>query len=416
MRKSGTYLNIALLSSLAAFALAGCLGNPAAKDGDATAEAIAVGNYCGQNAFRQVVHPQLRANCANCHGGSGPGVGSFAIFDVATAYNQAKARANFNTVGGSLLISKSAVAGHGNNCTACGASWGQTLNALVAEWARAEAGDSATCQNYYFPADSMNPAAGPFELGPYTPPKPENTIVIPEGLTVYTAAGGVHALLRANCAQCHIPGGLAAFAPFAVADGTASYQEAKPRVNFSDIDLSLLLARANTPNHGSGCTVCGNSAFVANLRNQIVAWDAQESVGVQNNVVKLVGKSVQPIDTTDRVITWDLATETVPAQPALAGAKFSIRLRKAANSNSTYRVSDPKIITGNSGIKVQEISFILNGTVNSSVTTYSQVNSTVSAFNGAGVSLAGSTPALLPASNMTTDQIGISFGYLKPSP
>ncbi len=414
MTKSPLLQHVLLVGLLG---LSGCIGNPALKDQGATRELIqSSGSYCGGNAFRQVVHPQLRANCANCHGGAGPGVGSFAAYDVGVAYQQSRARVDLGSPAGSFLVSKSIVAGHGTNCTSCGSSWGQTLTALILEWGKAESGDAITCQNYqYAPEGGGSGSASPFELGPYTPPRPENTIVIPEGLAVYSAASGVHSILRNNCAQCHIAGGLASFAPFAVSDATASYREAKPRSNFASIDLSLLISRANTPNHGGSCSVCGNAGFVSDLRTQMNLWAAQESVGVENNRVKLVSKSIAPLPggTTDKVIIWDLATETVPPQPSLAGASFSIRVRMASGSTTTYRFSDPRLVAGGTAIRAQELSFVLNDVVNTSVTTYHPVDQVVVA--GQNLSLS-STPALLSSVNTATDVIAISFGYLKLNP
>lgn len=414
-------LKPALLKSLWLAALAtqltGCfLSDLTTKDdGAAERSLIQAGPAnCGANAFRQVVHPQLRNNCASCHAGSGPGAGSFGAFDLSTAYQQALSRSELGSPGASYLVTRSSQSGHGGGCSACGASWGQTLAALIAEWAKAEAGDAATCANYQAPADGGGANTAPFDLGPYQPPRSTDTRVVPEGLTAYSAAGGVHSLVRAQCAQCHVPGGLASFAPFAVADATSSYREAKPRVNFAAVDASILLARANTVNHGGSCMSCGNAAFVNELRTRVSSWISIEGVAVENARVKLASKSIAPLPggTTDRVISWDLGAETVPAIPALAGATFSVRIRMATGSATTYRISDPRITTGSAAVQVKEIAFLLNDAVNTSVTTYSLVDTTVPSGQAGGVSLSGS-PALLPAADSAADTLGFSFEILR---
>jgi hypothetical protein len=422
-------LSITLLAAMCALILSGCIMESYNDKLTDAAVVYGVGSSasndsaCAANAFRQAVHVQLRANCASCHSGSGPGTGAFASSDLNTAYSASIQRTNMNNPGGSLLVSRSAQTGHGGNCGACGPTWGAALTNTLAIWARAEAGNPATCAEYATASDTNTPNVDPFDLGPYIPANPSDTVITQAGLTEFSKANGVHAKLRANCAQCHITSGVSSFAAFSVNDATTAYRAAKPRLNISNYMTSLLISRAAVPNHGGGCTVCGTPAFMTPFQSSVQAWAQQEGVGAQELSVSLTPKTIglTDINSTNTVtLTWNLAllADNPRASTAYAGASFSIQVKMSGNGSNTYRLQNPRLVTGSSALRVKKIQLGIDNTLNPNISTFAAINTTVAANNATGQVLSAAT-ALLPGISTSStapsvEKIKIVFEILQP--
>ncbi len=422
-------LNITIIAALVGLGLSGCImesyndkSTDAATVYGVSGSANDVSN-CAANAFRQAVHVQLRANCAQCHTGSGPGSGAFASSDVSTAYAASISRTNMRSPGSSLLVSRSAQSGHGGNCGACGPTWGSALTNTLSIWARAEAGDPATCAEFNTASDTNTPNVDPFDLGPYIPANPNDTVITQAGLTEFSKANGVHARLKANCAQCHITSGASSFAAFAVNDATSAYRAAKPRLNVAAYMSSLLISRAAVPNHGGGCTVCGTPAFMTPFQTAVQAWAQQEGVGAAELSVELTPKTIGLVNvsaTNTVTLTWNLAllADNPRASAAYTGASFSVQVKMFGNGSNTYRVTNPRLITGTNALRVKKIQLGIDNTLNPNISTFAAINTTVAAGNSAGQILSAS-PALLPGISTSetapsVEKIKIVFEILQP--
>lgn len=368
-----------------------------------TGGSASTASNCVQNTFRLTMHPIMVNNCASCHsdehGSTNPNI----------SYTQSRQRSNFNNPSSSILVTYAGTAGH---CGQCGSGLAQSVSNAITIWGRAERGDTATCAEYE-QVSNIPGNTKPFDLGAYTPPNPNNTVIVQDGLNEFRTAGGVHEILRANCAQCHIPGGLSSLAPFAVTDATASYRQSKPRMNFNNIDASLMLQRANVPNHGNGCGVCGNAGFVSNFRAELVAWAAQENAAVSASHVKTSAQTIVKanISTTNSVtLSWNLDSQVTPAQVDLAGATVRVTVRLL--DDLTYRFSDLRIVAGSRAIRVKKASFIIDEVLNLTTTTYHGVDAIVNANENRQLS---STPALIsiPAPTGGNHTIRLDFEVLQ---
>lgn len=362
---------------------------------------------CAQNAFRQAMHPVLANACSSCHsdehGSTNPTV----------AYGSAKAKSNFNNPSNSTLAR---YAGDGH-CGQCGTATRTAVVTGMTTWGQAEAGNATVCAEFASAPDGGGGTVKPFDLGAYTPPNPNNTVIVQAGLTEFASAGGVHSMLVANCAQCHIPGGLARLAPFAVGDSTASYREAKPRSNLANVDASLMMTKAATPNHGTGCTICGNATFVNNLRAEMNAWAQQEAAAVQAAHVRVSNLRVYrngnnlSLTTsnyaTSVTLTWSLSTTTTPARN-LPGASFRVTLNML--NASTYRFTNPQLVVGGQAIRVKKLTFIVNNVYRSEVTSYHSVDMLAAAN---GTRTLATFPALMSAPSGNDADIAVDFELLE---
>jgi mono/diheme cytochrome c family protein len=363
---------------------------------------------CGLKGFAYYVMPKLRANCASCHGGSGPGAGSFAAADVTVAYGAARSRASMRNPGGSLLVARSSESGHGNNCSTCGGPWGELLTTSIAEWAEAESNDPAVCAALPDLAGTVED----FDQGTYNPGSGVEVVIVPDGLAEFSESGGVHDILRTNCFDCHVPARPAGFAPFAQTDPTEAYRAAKPRVNFTDVSLSKLVNRAANDAH---CGICGDSGLVSSLLARLADWQAEESAGVALLRVELDSKALGLLAQGNSVtLTWNLGTESTPASSTLAGAQFQVTVERptGASFQFVYRVKNPTLIaSGSRPLEAREIKFVVNGTEQPLVATFTGVNVVVPAGQSSGVLVA--TPALVSITNAATDELGFAFSILR---
>lgn len=372
------------------------------------------GTACAQNAFRSAVHQIFIPQCGGCHltGGQSPAHGDTTIL---TAYNASKSRVNFTSatsIGASSLVSKAATAGH---CGGCGTSLGNNVKAALIEWGKAEAGDATTCANYATAPDAGGTViAKPFDLGTYTPPNPNNTIIVQDGLNIFQS--DVHPLLKANCAQCHIPTGLSAYAPFAVSDPTSSYKEVKPRMNFGSVDSSLIMVKAGAKNHGGTCIICGGLAgdasqsqkdFYADLKAELSNWASKENAAVQAAHVKLASNKQIVLSsinlTAKQTLSWNL-NDTTPVQSDLADAVFSIDVNfsvlPAAGVDGTFRFSNPKIKAGNRAVRVKKMTIMLNNKLRTEIASYFFVDMSIPANTTKTLATSPSLVQLVPADTM----------------
>ena len=369
-----------------------------AKEYDALL-ASQVRDTCGVRGYYQFVFGALKQNCASCHGGLGPGTGSFAAFDLATSYVQAKARVNFSDTDRSLLAMRSSNSGH---CPACGSTWSQTLRESLADWALAESENESICQTLSEISDES------FEFDSYTPPENVEVTIVPEGLAVFSRSGGLHTELQNACASCHVPGKVAAFAAFAQSDVSASYKAAKPRVNFYDVTASMLYQNASESNHGDGgCSTCGNTGFLTRLQADLLDWRDQEDLGSENLKVVLSDELIR-LPTLDQTQTLDWDLSSIKAD--LSGAFFRIRVNRPSSNPEDYRVLDIRLIN-NSGksIQVKNILPRVSGTEDRLLSTYTVVDEEVA--NGANVLL--SDRPIWITYDPSTSTLGWTFEILR---
>lgn len=354
------------------------------------------------------LHPTLISNCTNCHSGAGPGRGAFANADLTTAYGEAKTRFD--------LIPRYAGMAHGN-CPNCGPALGATVQTLAAPWAQAEASGSCSSSG----SSSGGGSSGgppPFDDngGEGSPPPPS---ISEAGLNAFSGANGLHPLLKQNCVQCHVPGGIQAASDFAQSDVVRSYLAAYTRVSWSNVANSKIVNRASTPGHGQGCVICGDPAFVSQVTQALEVWKAAEASGGQTVTVSLSSQAIglnPAAPSTIKTLQWDLGTSVVPADVNLNGAIFKMQAgfyKTGTNTYNTgvYALSLPQLTTANNSIEVRELRFIVNGVMASQYATFSLINAIVPSLTMNQTLQTGS--ALIPVSDTTTDTLGIVFTVLR---
>lgn len=375
---------------------------------------------CAQNAFRVAVHPSLASKCSGCHGAA---QGST---NVAVAYVAVKARVSFSNPSNSSLVRK---VSDPNHCTGCGTDFANATATRIGIWAKAEQGDAATCAEYANAPDSGGASVKPFDLGSYTPPNPNDTIIVAAGLAEFQSANGPFQSLVTNCQGCHIPGGLSYFAPFAINNANNSYRESKPRTNFMNVDASILLQKASVVNHGGGCVICGNPAFTADLRAKLLNWAVMENAAVTSSQVVL---SEQTITTTatntanPQVLEWNLGNTVTPADALLAGALFRLDVTVSASSPSTYRFNNPRLVlpasgSGGHSIRVKKLTFILENVPQTTMSSYFSIDTMATVGTSQVTKQLATFPALVSNPNGAANsnpgtKIKIQFDLLQGQP
>jgi hypothetical protein len=398
-----------VLTLACAFGLSGCLFS-AALDERAGAPTV-LGSAdaapdCGLRGFQAFAQPFLRANCASCHAGFGPGNGAFAAESAGQAYPAARARVSFADTAASLLVQRPSISGHGPGCANCGPAIAPVLSAALAKWGQAEVGTYAVCSTL-----QAGDSGGGFSDGTYNPGGAAGVEIVPAGLVRFSESGGVHSALQASCAECHSPGGQAAFAPFGGADATIAYREAKLRVNFVDVAGSKLLQRAGTDSH---CGACGDAGLVAELRAGIDDWKTAEAAGAAATRVTLAAKPVGVSAAGQTaVLSWALGADAAPADADLAGAVFEVTVTvPAAPFDTVYLFSKPRIHTASRAIEVKEVRFVLNGVEDPLVATWTTVDQTVASGQSPGPVL-NTASALVPMGAAGADAISFAFKALQ---
>ncbi len=188
-------------------------------------------------AFEASVYQLTRRNCVGCHRDDRLGLPQHANDDVQIAYDQAKARADFNTPSNSRLVIKAGDSHCGQFCQD-----NSVMLQAVTIWADIEA---------QFSGGSPQPA-------PVTPSVSD--------LNAFQTS--VYSYTRALCVSCHASGGLPNHAS---ATPLTAYNAAKPFVDSANISQSRLVIKASDGHCGANCQ---NAAPMIDAISYWVDFDA----------------------------------------------------------------------------------------------------------------------------------------------
>jgi mono/diheme cytochrome c family protein len=223
-----------------------------------------------------------------------------------------------------------------------------------------------------------------------------------------------HPFVTQTCNSCHVNG--PGIGTFASSDPQISYS------SFASIGLNKINSQAVNDKHKPPYTGSQNTARINELSSYWTAAQTEYASCVSsrdpgassNFIVKTTEKNVAVnLNTTFIRMEWDLETQSNAKVPLIAG----IDIRKAVINNVTqgYEFRNPSLrlkslAAGN--YLTRALNIYINGQLQTEVTTYSNIDSTISTTTD--VNLApGSARALAVLALASTDTIALEFSSLK---
>lgn len=233
-----------------------------------------------------------------------------------------------------------------------------------------------------------------------------------EDALVKVYASTYHPFLSQTCNSCHINGpGLGVFAS---PDVATSYN------SFASIGADKISSQAVNDAHKPPYTGSQNTARINELKSY---WAAAQTAyasctsaaggATGSFVVKSTDKQVAAnLATTFTRMEWDLETQSNGKVPLIAG--IDIRRAVLAGVTQGYEFRNPTLRLKNTtsgNYQARALAVYINGTLQSEVTTYANIDQVISTTTDVNLS-AGTANALAVMTPATTDMIAIEWQKL----